>query len=135
MLEAAFRDAAAPQAAGLSSADRGKDVLTIFWQTRRIETSISALSVASSELLEKLSTTDGDDDARIRKAFNIAHVRSLIFRGVQLRDAAKKFLVQVLVKSDCLAISDEDVCIADAGAMGQVLSKHQAIILYQQRLH
>ena len=55
------------------------------------------------------------------QAFNGDHLRGLILGGVQLRTAAKDFLEAVLLHSDDLAIGADDVCVADAGDMGQGL--------------
>jgi HSP20 family molecular chaperone IbpA len=77
--------------------------------------------------METLRAGTTEDDARIRKAFNTEHLRGLILGGVQLRTAAKDFLEAVLIHSNDLAISTEDVYVAEAGDMGQGLFAAQEI--------
>jgi hypothetical protein len=97
------------------------EVAEIYMQSLQVERLVGAASRASSDLMETLRAGTTDDDARIRKAFNTGHLRGLILGGVQLRTAAKDFLEAVLVNSNDLAISAEDVYVADAGDMGQGL--------------
>ena len=97
------------------------EVAEIYMQSLQVERLVGAASRASSDLMETLRAGTTDDDARIRKAFNTGHLRGLILGGVQLRTAAKDFLEAVLIHSNDLAISAEDVYVADAGDMGQGL--------------
>lgn len=97
----------------------GQSVATVYSKTVEVERLVSALSSASSELIQVLSS--GAGDARIRKGFNASHITSLVERGLQLRAAAKQFLVQVLVNSDCLSCDADDVTVEDAGVLGQGL--------------
>jgi hypothetical protein len=123
-LENVFRRAASRSCSGAGGVPGSSEVAAIHAKTVKVEQLVSKLSSASSELLEALGTGGKSicaDDASMRRGLNTTHLQELIERGLQLRAAAKQFLVQVLVRSDCLTISPDDVRVADAGALGQGL--------------
>ena len=115
-MEATFR--AAASRAGAQPG--GAEVAEVHARTVTVERLVSTLSAASSELLQAVAT-GGATERKLRKSLNTAHLQNLISRGLQLRMAAKQFLIQVLVKSDCLAVPMGAVAVTDAGALGKGL--------------
>ena len=124
-LEARFRELAA--ATKVHGPQHAPMVAAIFAESADVEGLLSKITSAASALIESLKDSHAagpkcrDERVRIRKAFNQEHIRALVRKGLQLRMAAKQFLVKVLVLSDWLLIDDSDVHVGDAGKMGKGL--------------